>query len=101
MNRTYPPDLVSLETLAFRLDCSVAEVERLMRAGALPAPVMIGTLMRWDFEAVLSFIRRGNSRSSGNTGTGARSPLASNGLAGPDCDPFLSGVERLQPAQSK
>lgn len=98
MTRTYPPDLVSLETLAFRLDCSVGEVERLMRAGALPAPVMIGDLMRWDFEAVLAFIRRSGGRSGGG---GARSKLASNGLPGPDADPFLSGIERLQPGQSK
>jgi predicted DNA-binding transcriptional regulator AlpA len=101
MNRTYAPDLVSLETLAFRLDCSVAEIERLMRAGALPAPVMIGDLMRWDFEGVLAFIRRGNGRAPGVGGAGARQKLASNGLPGPEADPFLSGVERLQPAQSK
>jgi excisionase family DNA binding protein len=99
MSRLYPPDLVSLETLAFRLDCSAGEVERLMRAGALPAPMMIGNLMRWDFEAVLTFIRRGNGRSS--SGAGAQGKLASNGLAGADADPFLSGVERLQPARSK
>jgi len=76
-------------------------VERLMRAGALPAPVMIGNLMRWDFEAVLAFVRRGNGRSSGIGTGGPRPPLASNGLPGPDGDPFLSGVERLQPASSK
>lgn len=98
MTRTYPPDLVSLETLAFRLDCSTGEVERLMRAGALPAPVMIGTLMRWDFEAVLAFVRRSNGRTGAG---GPRSAIASNGLPGPDSDPFLSGVERLQPAQGK
>lgn len=99
MTRTYAPDLVSLETLAFRLDCSVGEVERLMRAGALPAPVMLGNLMRWDFEGVLAFIRRGAGRAAGVGGP--RSTVASNGLPGPDADPFLSGVERLQPGQGK
>ena len=58
MSRTYAPNLVSLETLAFRLDCSTGEIERLMRSGALPAPVMIGDLMRWDFEGVLAFVAR-------------------------------------------
>jgi len=60
--------------------------------------VTIGNLMRWDFEAVLTFIRRGNGRLSAG---GQRPPLASNGLPGPESDPFLSGVERLQPTQSK
>ena len=100
MSRSYAPDLVSLETLAFRLDCSAGEIERLMRTGALPAPVMIGDLMRWDFEGVLAFIRHGNGRPPDMRGAG-RQKLASNGLPGPDADPFLSGVERLQPAQSK
>lgn len=98
MTRTFPPDLVSLETLAFRLDCSVAEVERLMRAGALPAPVMIGDLMRWDFEGVLAYVRRGSGRASGSA---SRSKVASNGLPGPDGDPFLSGIERLPQGQAK
>lgn len=99
MTRVYPPDLVSLESLAFRLDCTVGEVERLMRAGALPAPVRLGDLLRWDFEAVLNFVRSSNGRSAALPAS--RPKLASNGLAGADADPFLSGVERLQPVQPR
>lgn len=94
------PDLVSLETLAFRLDCSVAEVERLCRAGQLPAPMHIGDLVRWEFDAVLAHVRRANGRATSGLAPrdAPRVRLASNGHAGPDSDPFLSGVERLAPA---
>lgn len=94
------PDLVSLETLAFRLDCSVAEVERLCRTGVLPAPLRLGDLMRWEFEAVLAHIRRANGRAA-TSAAPAKIRLAANGLAGPEGDPFLSGVERVQPAVRK
>ena len=35
--RPYPPDYVSAETLAYRLDCQVEAIEALMRKGALAA----------------------------------------------------------------
>lgn len=96
------PDLVSLETLAFRLDCSVAEVERLCRTGVLPAPLRLGDLMRWEFEAVLAHIRRANGRVATSAAPApAKVRLAANGHTGPEGDPFLSGVERVQPAVRK
>jgi hypothetical protein len=42
----------------------------------------------------LAFIRHGNGRSSGMGGTG-RQKLASNGLLGPDADPFLNVLYRF------
>ncbi|MFZ1106080.1 MAG: hypothetical protein WAN86_24990 [Hyphomicrobiaceae bacterium] len=57
--RDYPPDYVSAETLAYRLDC---EVEALMRKGALPRPRMIGDLRRWDFASVRAFVERRTRR---------------------------------------
>jgi len=96
------PDLVSLETLAFRLDCSVAEVERLCRAGVLPAPLYLGDLVRWEFEAVVAHIRRANGRTTPVAAAApAKARMAANGHAGPEGDPFLAGVERLVPAVSR
>jgi hypothetical protein len=54
--RSYPPDYVSAETLAYRLDCEISMIETLMRRGALPRPRMIGELARWDFNLVPGFI---------------------------------------------
>ncbi|MDG4560686.1 MAG: hypothetical protein P9E88_05270 [Candidatus Competibacter sp.] len=86
--RDYAPDFVSLETLAFRLDCQAGDVERLLRAGELPAPWRIGDLKRWDFAVVRAFIAGRNVGS----GAGQRVRLAENGLPGRDDDPLLAAV---------
>ena len=93
------PDLVSLETLAWRLDCSAAEVERLCRTGALPAPMHLGDLLRWDLDAVLAYVRRANGRTmpAMQPRETSRGRLAANGQTGPEGDPFLAGVERVAP----
>jgi hypothetical protein len=82
--RPYPPDYVSAETLAYRLDCPVEAIEVLMRRGALPRPQMIGDLRRWDFGSVRAFVQSQNAR-------GKR--VAPNGRPGPDDDPFLATLE--------
>lgn len=47
--RPYPPDYVSAETLAYRLDCSRSTIDAYVREGLLPKPQLIGHLPRWDF----------------------------------------------------
>jgi predicted DNA-binding transcriptional regulator AlpA len=62
--RTYPPDYVSAETLAYRLDCSRSTIDAYVRLGLLPKPEVIGNLQRWDFGYVKAFIKAQN----GNAG---------------------------------
>jgi hypothetical protein len=89
--RVYPPDYVSDETLAYRLDCPVEAIETLMRKGLLPRPKMIGELRRWDFEMVRAAIESQNK---------ATRRAAANGRPGPDDDPFLAALAR-PPVEAK
>ena len=59
----YPPDYVSAETLAYRLDLAPSPVEIYVREGLLPKPELIGNLKRWDFAEVGAFIK---ARNAGN-----------------------------------
>ena len=59
-SRVYPPDYVSAETLAYRLDCSRATIDAYVREGRLPKPELIGNLVRWDFAEVRTFIKAHN-----------------------------------------
>ena len=86
VQRQYPPDYVSIETLAYRLDCTVAEIEQLVRAGGLPAPVKILGLQRWDFDIVRATIETQNDRKMTKVGR--------NGQPTSETDPYLAGVER-------
>jgi predicted DNA-binding transcriptional regulator AlpA len=63
--RPYPPDYVSAQTLAYRLDCSRSTVDAYVRAGLLPKPETIGNLQRWDFVEVRAFIKAQNGSSIG------------------------------------
>lgn len=54
--RPYPPDFVSAETLAYRLDCSVRSIQEYARAGLIPKPVTIGNLVRWNWNDVQAWI---------------------------------------------
>ena len=58
--RSYPPDFVSAETLAYRLDCSRSTIDAYVRSGLLPKPETIGNLQRWDFGQVKAFIKAQN-----------------------------------------
>ena len=57
----YPPDYVSAETLAYRLDCSRSTIDSYVRLGLLPKPQTIGNLQRWDFGQVKAFIKVQNA----------------------------------------
>jgi hypothetical protein len=81
--RSYPPDYVSAETLAYRLDCPLGVIEGLMRKGVLPRPQMIGDLRRWDFALVRAAIESQN---------GVKKRLGPNGQPGPDEDPYLAAL---------
>jgi hypothetical protein len=83
--RSYPPDYVSAETLAYRLDCPVEAIEALMRRGALPRPEMVGDLKRWDFAAVRAFLKARNLPAG---------RLAPNGRPGAEDDPFLAALTK-------
>ena len=58
---SYPPDYVSAETLAYRLDCSRSTIDTYVRLGLLPKPETIGNLQRWDFAQVIAFIKARNA----------------------------------------
>ncbi len=46
-SRNFPPDYVSRETLAYRLDMKVGAIEQLVKRGVLPPPLSIGEALRW------------------------------------------------------
>jgi predicted DNA-binding transcriptional regulator AlpA len=76
--RSYPPDYVSAETLAYRLDCSKSTVHAYVRSGLLPKPLKIGELVRWRWTDVKRFIEE----------------LEQGTYLGADvADPYLQGVE--------
>ena len=58
--RSFAPDYVSAETLAYRLDCSPATIDAYVKKGLLPKPERIGNMVRWDFAAVRAFIKGRN-----------------------------------------
>jgi predicted DNA-binding transcriptional regulator AlpA len=62
---TYPPDYVSAETLAYRLDCSRSTIDAYVKQGLLPKPELIGNLQRWDFGHVKAFIKAQNASAQG------------------------------------
>lgn len=56
MKRFYPPDFVSRDTLAYRLDLRASDIDRMVTAGMLPQPLFVGNEKRWrwtDIEARL------------------------------------------------
>ncbi len=73
----YPPDYVSAETLAHRLDCSKSTVADYVRRGLLPKPLKIGELVRWRWADVERFIDELEAEEN---------PRA-------DTDPYLVGIE--------
>ena len=83
--RSYPPDFVSAETLAYRLDCSRSTIDVYVRSGFLPKPQTIGNLQRWDFGQVKAYIKAQNG------GTQAE------GQAAAEDDEYLKGLRGGSP----
>jgi predicted DNA-binding transcriptional regulator AlpA len=87
--RPYPPDYVSAETLAYRLDCSRSTIDAYVRAGLLPKPETIGNLQRWDFGQVKAFIKAQNA------------VMEADGRPGADEeDAYLKGLRGESPKES-
>jgi predicted DNA-binding transcriptional regulator AlpA len=88
-NRVYPPDYVSAETLAYRLDCSRATIDAYVREGQLPKPELIGNLVRWDFADVRTFIKARNVDGA----------ALDNGALHDPADPYLKALKYGTPSQ--
>lgn len=77
-SRPYPPDFVSRETLAYRLDLAPAAVDQYVKRGLLPAPIQIGEALRWRWSDV-------EARYGAAKGVTADAPAAT-------VDPYTAGV---------
>jgi excisionase family DNA binding protein len=62
-----PAQLMDVQAVAELLDCSSRHVYRLADAGRMPAPVKLGTLVRWSKIAIEEWIAAGcpNCRQGG------------------------------------
>jgi predicted DNA-binding transcriptional regulator AlpA len=65
LSRPYPPDFVSAETLAYRLDCSVRSIQDYVKSGHIPKPVIIGNLVRWHWYDIVAQICAQNDAGAG------------------------------------
>lgn len=54
-----PARLLDVQAVAELLDCSTRHVYRLADAGRMPAPVKLGTLVRWSRTAIEDWIAAG------------------------------------------
>lgn len=88
--RSFPPDYVSTQTLAYRLDCSRSTVDDYVRRGLLPRPISVGTLQRWRWSDIEAWIV--------HTSVGFSSQESAAHDADPDEeDPYSLGVKRVTP----
>ena len=85
-SRNFPPDYVSRETLAYRLDMKVCAIDQLVKRGVLPQPRVIGEALRWWWQDVDRRIR-GDDLQTSSTANDAEDPYlkAING-APPDAE---------------
>ena len=51
--------LLDVQAVAALLDCSVRHVYRLSDAGKMPAPVRLGSLVRWSSASIREWIDQG------------------------------------------
>lgn len=101
--RAYAPDYVSGETLAYRLDCSIATIQAYVRDGLLPPPRRLGGLVRWRFseiEAVLDGLASSGADASASGEAAVAQRIVRGGIIGDDADPFLEGVRRVESGQA-
>lgn len=68
--RPYPPDFVSAETLAYRLDCSVRSVQDYAKSGIIPKPITIGNLVRWRWSDIVEHLAARNDLANRYGGIG-------------------------------
>lgn len=55
----YPAKLLDVQAVAELLGCSARHVYRLSDAGKMPAPLKLGSLVRWSKTAIESWISDG------------------------------------------
>ena len=55
-SRPYAPDLVDLDTMAYRLCMSTRTVHDYVARGWLPKPVKIGNVNRWHWPDILEMV---------------------------------------------
>lgn len=54
-----PRALLDVHDVADLLNCSARHVHRLARTGRMPAPIRVGSLVRWDAALVRAWIEAG------------------------------------------
>ena len=96
-----PPDYLSKELLAHRLDMKVGAIDQLVKRGILPPPVNIGEALRWRWPDVDRRIR-GNGLQTTSADHGADDPYlkAINGAA-PDADHQAATARPLRDGQGQ
>ena len=85
MRRNFPPDYLSKESLAHRLDMKVGAIDQLVKRGILPPPHQIGEALRWWWPEVDRRIRADDLQDT-STASDAEDPYLS-AINGPASDP--------------
>lgn len=86
--RSFPPDYVSAQTLAYRLDCSRSTVDDYVRRGVLPKPLRLGTLQRWRWSDIEVWIAHTSVDFRGQE-------FAAGDWDDDEGDPYYLGVKRV------
>jgi predicted DNA-binding transcriptional regulator AlpA len=74
VQRSYPPEYVSADTAAYLLDCSRSTLDDYLRRGLLPKPLEVGTMPRWRWRDLDSFILSRNGLAPGTPGEAPSEP---------------------------
>jgi predicted DNA-binding transcriptional regulator AlpA len=77
--RPFPPDYVSAQTLAYRLDCSRSTVDDYVRRGLLPGPIRVGRMQRRRWSDIETWIAQSEAQGRNEV----------------EDDPYIRGVDRL------
>jgi predicted DNA-binding transcriptional regulator AlpA len=85
VERGFPPDYVSAETLAYRLDCARSTVDDYVRRGLLPKRRIIGNLQRWRWSEIEAWI----------VNLDAMRPQLGSRDTDDEDDPYSLGVKRV------
>ncbi|MBL8846959.1 MAG: hypothetical protein JNN24_14425 [Hyphomicrobium zavarzinii] len=81
--RQYPPDCVSLASLAYRLELRREDVRLLVEGGVLPRPLVLAGKERWWWPAVEAALAV------------LSEPGASDRPPEEESDPFIQGIANL------
>ena len=90
IERPYPPDYISAETLAYRLDLSRSTVDDWVTRGLLPPAKIVGTAQRWRWSDIESAIASPNGELALPNGTDFSV----------EDDPFSTGTKNVTPSHA-